>query len=107
MYSLVNIFLVADVLENVARSRHAVSVTVGDLETEFVFERHDNFNVVESVESEVVDEVRLHRQLLGIDLVVEAGHKDDTFLQGFECKWGLEQTYIRFYHNGRVIWLQN
>src|SRR5688572_10155257 len=56
-----------DVLHRVADGQDGFGGVVGDLDPEFLFERHDEFDRVEAVGAEIIDEARLLGYLLGVD----------------------------------------
>src|SRR5215831_14097844 len=57
-----------EVVQRVAHGSELVRVLVGNIDAEFLFQRHDEFNNVQRVRSEVLDELGLGRQLLGVHL---------------------------------------
>src|SRR5512143_369938 len=56
------------VVHRVADGLELVRVLVGDVEPELLLERHHELHDVERVRAEVLDELGLRRELLGIDL---------------------------------------
>ena len=52
-------------------------MVVGDFEAEFVFHGHNDFDVVQGVQTEVLDEVRFHGQLEIINVeLTSSGHSE-------------------------------
>lgn len=88
---LEHVFLVGNVLEDVAWRFEAIGVSVGDLEAELFLDGHHDLDVIERVESEVFREVRVHRQLLCVDFVVQREHKCDSLFQSLLCQGSLQK----------------
>src|SRR5436190_12435091 len=59
--------VLVDKVDRVLDGRDLLGSIVGDFDTEFLFERHHQFDDVEAVGSEIVDEARFFGDLVGID----------------------------------------
>ncbi len=59
-----------DVLRGIADGGDLLSRIVGDFDTEFLFERHHQFDDVEAVGTEIVDEAGFLGDLVGLDAEV-------------------------------------
>lgn len=60
---LVHILLIGDVLNNVGRFKQLLGIRVGDLESKLILHGHNDLNVIQRVQSQVVDEVRFNVEL--------------------------------------------
>jgi len=80
---LVDVFPVANVLEDGLGCHELFGVSVRNLKAEFVFEGHDQLDVIEGIESEVVDKVRLHLHLVGIDFVIKLHNEQNAIVDSF------------------------
>src|SRR5690606_8669132 len=68
-----------DVLHRVAYGEDRLGGVIGNLDPEFFLERHHQFNGVEAVRAQIVDEAGLFGHLVGVD----AKMLDDDFLDAF------------------------
>src|SRR5215217_888173 len=68
--------VVLDIVDRVLDGRDLLGRVVRNLDTELLFERHDQFDDVEAVGAEIVDEARFLGHLFGFD----AEMLDDDFL---------------------------
>ena len=64
-----DVISIADVLLNVFWREESLPVVIGKLEHEFLLEHVNDFHVVQGIQTQIVHEVRIQSQLLGIDLV--------------------------------------
>ena len=60
---LVDVLVIGDVLDDLGRGQQFVRVVVGDLEAELVLHGHDDLNVIERVETKILDEMGVEFQL--------------------------------------------
>lgn len=82
----VAVLLVADISDDGLRCLQLFGIHIWDLEAELVFHSHDDFDVIEGVESEVFREVRVYGELLRVHFVVQTQDEDDTFLDQLQCQ---------------------
>ena len=55
--SLVHVFVISNILNDLGRREVLFSVIVWDLKSEFVLHSHDDLNMVQRVQAQVVNEV--------------------------------------------------
>ena len=63
IFLFVDVFVICDVLNDFSRREELFCVVVRNLESELVLHGHDDLDVVQRVQTQVVDEVRLQSQL--------------------------------------------
>lgn len=78
--------MVCDVLNDFSGCEQLLGVIVGDLETEFIFHGHDDFHVIEGIQTEVVGEMGINSKLIVVDFVVQIEDQKNTFPNGFEVE---------------------
>ena len=73
--SVVDILVICDVPNKFPWCCQPLCIVVGNLESEFVFDRHDDFNVVERVQAQVLHEVRVQCNFVVVNLVIEVQYE--------------------------------
>lgn len=63
VHSFVNILLVSYVLDNVGGPVQPLRISVRNLEAELVLHGHDNFDVIERVQAQIIYKMRISREL--------------------------------------------
>lgn len=82
--SFVDVLLICDVLNNFIRSHQLLRFRVGNLKTELVLHGHDDLHLVETVQAQILHEVRRDLQLLWVDLVVQFEDVEDAVSDRFQ-----------------------
>lgn len=59
----VNVLLVRNILDNVGGPVQSLGITVRNLEAELVLHGHDNFDVIERVQAQIIYKMRISREL--------------------------------------------
>jgi len=87
MFLMIDVFVVRDVSDNLLRGHQLLAVVVRDLESELVLHGHYHLNMVEGVEPEVLEEMRLQIELGAVHFVVQVQHQQNSFTDGLEVHW--------------------
>ena len=69
--SVIDILVICDVPNKFTRGCQPLCIIVRNLEPKFVFDCHDDFNVVERVQAEILHEVRIQCNFGVVNLVIE------------------------------------
>lgn len=65
--------------------KQLLRIGIGDLEAELIFHGHYHFDMIQRVQTEIVNKMRFQAQLFRVDFVVELQHQQHSFfdqLQG-------------------------
>jgi len=81
---MIDVFMVRDVSDNLLRGHQLLAVVVRDLEPELVLHGHDHLDMVERVEAEVLEEMRLKIELGVVHFIVQVQHQQNSFSDGLE-----------------------
>ena len=84
--SLIDIFVICYVPDNFLGCCQPLCIIVRNLKPEFVLDCHDNFYVVEGVQSEVLHEVRIECNFGVVYLVVEVQYEHGSLFDGFQSQ---------------------
>src|ERR1700722_10864523 len=86
-----------DVFDHVADGLQLLRILVGDLRAKFLFKRHDQFDRVQRVSSQIFNELRLGRHLVGIDAELFDNNVLHSVCYGFLCHWLLLFQIFRLF----------
>ena len=84
--SVIDILVICDVPNKFTRGCQPLCIVVRNLEPKFVFDCHDDFNVVERVQAEVLHEVRIQCNFGVVNLVIEVQDEHGSLLDDIQCQ---------------------